>query len=235
MVHIVHLYPKTLGLYGDAGNVLALRKRLEWRGIDVSVTLVDGEDSIPNDGDIYAIGSGSSNSVRFVGERIATLRTAIERALAREAGVLAIGAGLHLLSDRIDWSDGTRTGGAGIVSGNSIPRPTRLVGELVGSAQGHQVAGFINSGHALETDLPAHISNVVIENHATPGQTDGVEFGTLIGTSSHGSYLPMNPAIADLMLTRVLGSELPDGGEAFRRADIAAANSRDAICDRLGL
>lgn len=235
MVHIVHLYPKTLGLYGDSGNVLALRKRLEWRGIDVTVTLVDGDDAIPNDGDIYAIGSGSSNSVRFVGERIETLRTAIERALAREAGVLAIGAGLHLLSDGIDWSDGTRTSGAGIVAGNSTPRPTRVVGECLGSARGHQVAGFINSGHALETEIPAHISNVVIETHAKPGQTDGVEFGTLIGTSAHGSYLPMNPAIADLILTRALGSELPDGGEALRRADIAAANSREAIRDRLGL
>ena len=31
---IVHLYPEEMNIYGDGGNVLALTKRLEWRGID---------------------------------------------------------------------------------------------------------------------------------------------------------------------------------------------------------
>ena len=31
---ICHLYPDVLNLYGDRGNILCLRKRLEWRGID---------------------------------------------------------------------------------------------------------------------------------------------------------------------------------------------------------
>lgn len=235
MVHIVHLFPQTLGLFGDGGNVLALRKRLEWRGIDVTVTLVDGDDSIPNDGDLYVIGSGSSNSVRIVGERIDDLRTATERALAREAGVLAIGAGLHLLSDGVDWPDGSHTHGARIVSGLSRPRSSRLVGEFVGVARGFGVAGFINSGHSLETDATPHISGIEMGDDVPNITGDGVEVGTLIGTSSHGPYLPMNPDIADVMLERVLGSTLQDGGPELRRADVAAAHSRTAIRERLGL
>ena len=34
---ICHLYPDVLNLYGDRGNILCLRRRLEWRGIGVSV------------------------------------------------------------------------------------------------------------------------------------------------------------------------------------------------------
>ena len=37
-LQIYHLYPDVLNLYGDRGNVLCLRRRLEWRGIGVSVT-----------------------------------------------------------------------------------------------------------------------------------------------------------------------------------------------------
>ncbi len=34
---IVHLYPIELNIYGDRGNVLALRRRLEWRGFEAEI------------------------------------------------------------------------------------------------------------------------------------------------------------------------------------------------------
>ena len=36
-LRIAHLYPELLNLYGDGGNILVLRKRLEWRGIGCEV------------------------------------------------------------------------------------------------------------------------------------------------------------------------------------------------------
>ena len=39
-LNIVHLFPELLNLYGDGGNVIALRRRCEWRGIPVQVTEV---------------------------------------------------------------------------------------------------------------------------------------------------------------------------------------------------
>ena len=32
---ICHLYPDVLNLYGDGGNILCLRRRLEWRGLTI--------------------------------------------------------------------------------------------------------------------------------------------------------------------------------------------------------
>ena len=37
-LRICHLYPDVLNLYGDRGNVLRMKKRLEWRGIGCAVT-----------------------------------------------------------------------------------------------------------------------------------------------------------------------------------------------------
>ena len=37
VLKICHLYPEVLNLYGDRGNILCMKKRLEWRGIDVDI------------------------------------------------------------------------------------------------------------------------------------------------------------------------------------------------------
>ena len=37
---IAHLYPVEMNIYGDTGNVIALRQRLAWRGIEAVVEQV---------------------------------------------------------------------------------------------------------------------------------------------------------------------------------------------------
>lgn len=234
MVHVVHLFPHTLGLFGDAGNVLALDKRCAWRGIPVTVTEVELGSTIPSNADVYVIGSGSSNSVRLVTEHIAELRDALTAALSRDASVLAIGAGLHVLGTHIDWSDGSRSVGAGVIAGESRPLAQRRVGEFIGSVSGTSVAGFINTGHQFDSDLAPHITDLVFPDSREPVGTDGVISGTVIGTHSHGSYLPMNPSIADGIIARTTGQSLTLANEHIARADHAAAMSREAIRVRLG-
>ena len=56
---ICHLYPDVLNLYGDRGNVLCMKKRLEWRGISCSVTEVPiGERESLTKFDLFFIGGG---------------------------------------------------------------------------------------------------------------------------------------------------------------------------------
>ena len=58
-LQICHLYPDVLNLYGDRGNVLCMKKRLEWRGISCSVTeLPIGERESLAKFDLFFIGGG---------------------------------------------------------------------------------------------------------------------------------------------------------------------------------
>ena len=58
-IKIAHLYPEVLNLYGDRGNILCLKKRLEWRGIECEVTEVKlGDNQDLTDYDIFFIGGG---------------------------------------------------------------------------------------------------------------------------------------------------------------------------------
>ena len=46
---LAHLYPKLLNIYGDIGNIITLKKRCEWRGIELEI------DEEKNYGDIRRI------------------------------------------------------------------------------------------------------------------------------------------------------------------------------------
>ena len=57
-VRIGLLFPALLGTYGDGGNALVLRKRLEWRGIDAEIVEVDAGAPVPDSLDLYLLGGG---------------------------------------------------------------------------------------------------------------------------------------------------------------------------------
>ena len=66
-LRIAHLYPELLNLYGDSGNILVLRKRMEWRGITAVVREVHvGDTPSFADVDIAFIGGGSDREQKIV-------------------------------------------------------------------------------------------------------------------------------------------------------------------------
>jgi len=57
-IHIVHLYPEEMNIYGDTGNQIVLAKRLEWRGINYKISGVGVGDMLPKDADLIIGGGG---------------------------------------------------------------------------------------------------------------------------------------------------------------------------------
>src|SRR6185437_14871697 len=55
---IAHLYPREMNIYGDTGNVLVLRRRLEWRELPCRVVAVNDGDPLPTDADLVLVGGG---------------------------------------------------------------------------------------------------------------------------------------------------------------------------------
>ena len=62
-VVIAHLYPRRMNIYGDTGNVIALTRRLEWRGIPVRIDRVPAGASYDLlDADLVVAGGGEDTS-----------------------------------------------------------------------------------------------------------------------------------------------------------------------------
>ena len=84
-LRICHLWPDVLNLYGDRGNVLCIKKRLEWRGIGCTVTeLPIGERRGLGNFDLFFVGGGQDFEQGLLledlrGGKGADIRAAAER------------------------------------------------------------------------------------------------------------------------------------------------------------
>ena len=51
-ITILQLYPRDMNIYGDWGNVLVLKRRLEWHGYTATILEYNQGDTFPEDVDI---------------------------------------------------------------------------------------------------------------------------------------------------------------------------------------
>lgn len=219
MITIVHLYPRELGINGDVGNVMALRKRAEWRGAEVTVIDHEVGAELPVRADIVHIGSGPVSAQELVLDDLARIASALRTWAEDGVPFLAIAGGWQLLGRTLTLLDGTVVEGAGVFPTDARLTPERTVGEV----WREDVAGFVNHGSVITTD-------------GAPVADPVARFGSSIGTMLHGPFLPMNPRFADELLavaaTRA-GMELEDPDARTTEVDERAALSRKAIRGRL--
>lgn len=206
-IRIAHLFPGAMGLYGDQGNVLALRRRCEWRSIPVEVVEVQsGEAFSPSDWDVVFLGGGADRdqeavAAELAGMRSGTLAEAVDDGLA----MLAVCGGYQFLGQSYRTADGELLEGLGILPVKTENGPGRLVGPIEVEAAGEYggiLVGFENHGgrtHILEGGEPL---GTVLRGHGNNGEdrTEGCRLKNCFGTYLHGPVLPQNPGLADALI-----------------------------------
>jgi lipid II isoglutaminyl synthase (glutamine-hydrolysing) len=239
-VRIALVYPDLLGTYGDSGNALILAQRLRWRGHAAEVTTVLAGGAVPAACDLYVVGGGE-DLPQILAARQLGRSGPLHRAVAGGAAVLAVCAGLQILGTSFVGPDGADTEGLGLVDCRSVRGPTRrAVGELV--VEPHPDSGLPTltgyENHGSRTLLgpgarPAGWVRTGIGNGDGPGTapdlrrpTDGIWTGKIWGTYLHGPVLARNPALADLLLSWVVGELAPlddRAADALRTERLLAA------------
>ena len=97
-VRIGHLYPKLLNIYGDGGNIIALKKRAEWRsGINVIIDEINSGDTSISEHDIYFIGGGQDLQQIEVSKELQRHKEFLTAERDRGAVFLGIFGGYQLL------------------------------------------------------------------------------------------------------------------------------------------
>lgn len=209
---ICHLYPDVLNLYGDGGNILSMKRRLEWRGFGVTVDRVPiGETAKLSDYDLLFIGGGQDFEQEVLLEDLhrgkdRDLKAAIEDGLT----VLAICGGYQMLGNYYETWDGSRCDFIGAVDLVTKGSADRMIGNYAfrcsEAAGGSVVVGFEN--HSGRTWLGSGISplGTVLKGYGNNGQdgTEGVHYKNVFGTYSHGPLLPKNPEFCDMLLLTAL-------------------------------
>lgn len=245
-VHIVDVHPDLLGTYGDGGNAVVLAQRLRWRGQPAEVHRALSGRPIPALADIYCLGGGEDGPQAQSAGALAA-DGSLGRAQARGAVILAVCAGFQIAGQSFAASDGTPRQGLGLVDVTSVRGTRRrAVGELLvdpSCTAGPDPAAGLGpgAGRAAEAGSPGPGWSLLsgYENHAGvtrrgPGVAglgrvlagvgngggdpcDGAVAAKLVGTYLHGPVLARNPALADLLLSWVIGPLSPlDDAEVDR-------------------
>lgn len=246
-VGVALLFPDLLGTYGDSGNAVILAQRLRWRGIGADVLTIRSGDPVPTGCQIYVVGGGEdlpqAQAARQLGA--GTDAGPLQRAVDAGATVLAVCAGVQILGRSFVGPDGHEAAGLGLVD-CATRRGTgqRAVGEMVVDPVPElglpALTGYENHGGV--TTLGPLVSPLGRVRHGVGNGdgsgTDGVWTGRVLGTYLHGPVLARNPALADWLLSWVVGDLDPlddSESEDLRRERFAAVGSegRPGLAHRL--
>ena len=234
---VVHLYPRELGINGDIGNVMALRKRAEWRGLPLEVHDHEVGGELLATAHLVHIGSGPVSGQEAVRDDLVRIAPALRAWSHAGVPFLAIAGGWQLLGEEFVGLDGVATRGVGILPSRATLTTHRRVGEVVASSQLGEIAGFENHGASIELLGGGQPFARVMHREGHGPADEGVIAGRRIGTNLHGPFLPMNPAWADWFLdaAAALAGVAPSAPDAaLAMVDERAARSRDAVRGRLG-
>src|SRR5574344_1379126 len=205
-ISIAHLYPDLLNIYGDFGNVLTLKKRCEWRGINVELTNIDiGDEIDPTKSDIYFIGGGQDKQQIEVSREMQIKKEELTEAMDRNAVFLSICGGYQLLGHYYQPHNGDRLLGIGLLDAYTVAGDKRFIGNVTAKSEfvmPQTLVGFEN--HSGLTYLqgetkPMAIVEIGAGNNGKD-KTAGARFKNVFGTYLHGSFLPKNPHFADLLI-----------------------------------
>ncbi|HJQ43698.1 MAG TPA: hypothetical protein VJ831_11480, partial [Jatrophihabitantaceae bacterium] len=202
---LVHLYPREMNIYGDTGNVLVLRKRLEWRGLPVRVVPVSVGDPLPNEADILLGGGGQDAAQGEIGADFAA-RGAQLRAMAGDGVVmLAICGTYQMLGHEFRTQEGRVIEGVGVLDVVTIGQSERLIGNnWVDTEDAGRLVGYENHSGLTELGSDARPLGTTQTGRGNNGRdrTEGAVRDNVIGTYLHGPVLAKSPRFADDLLRR---------------------------------
>ena len=209
-VNIAHLYPKLLNIYGDWGNVLTIKKRCEWRNIDMNIDSINIGDSIDiKKYDFYFIGGGQDQQQIAVSKELQKHKASLQDARDENAVFLAICGGYQLLGHYYLPHQGDKLEGISLLDAYTIAGDKRFIGNVTAECNfvsPASLVGFENhSGLTyLQNDTePLAFVKTGNGNNGTD-KTEGAKYKNVFGTYLHGSFLPKNPHFADYLITLAL-------------------------------
>jgi lipid II isoglutaminyl synthase (glutamine-hydrolysing) len=204
---IAHLYPGDMNIYGDLGNVITLRKRLEWRGYAVTVKAVEmGQQFDWTKVDIVFGGGGQDSGQLVVGPDLINRSDDLHK-LTDEGTPMLLICGLYQLFGRgFTTLEGQEIPGIGVFRASTVGSTTRMIGNITIESEFGRLVGFENhSGQTeLEDGQPALGKVTKGFGNNEKSRYEGAISSNVIGTYMHGPILPKNPRLADHLILAAL-------------------------------
>jgi lipid II isoglutaminyl synthase (glutamine-hydrolysing) len=235
-VHLVQLYPRDMNIYGDWGNTLTLKRRLEKYGYAVRLSDHNPGDPFPPDADLLVGGGGQDSGQFRVQEDLQRIAPELRAMAADGVPMLAICGLYQLFGHEFRTGAGETLPGIGILDLTTVGGPTRLIGNIVlESPEFGTVVGYENHSGITRLGPDQTPLGRVVKGAGNNGEdgTEGARVHHVVGSYLHGSMLPKNPAVADHLIRAAVERRLGafdaaplDDTLAERAREVAQARPR---------
>lgn len=213
-----------MNIYGDMGNIIALIKRCEWRGIKIEYIAIDREADFTKiqTGDLFFFGGGQDTDQMKVWDIISSEKERFTQlvtdAVSEDKVFLLVCGGYQLFGKSFIDGKGNTIPGLGILPiqtqapGDAVSE--RCIGNIVIQTklalEPQTIVGFENHG-GQTTALKDSVGKVeyfgkVLKGFGndTKSGYEGCLYRNVIGTYLHGSLLPKNPHLGDYLIKKAL-------------------------------
>lgn len=207
VIKIMHLYSHDMNIYGDYGNVLCIKKRLEWYGYTPEIIEYNQGDVFPSDVDIIIGGGGQDSGQDKIQDDLITIGPKLIELAENNTPMLVVCGLYQLFGKFFKTKSGEIIKGIGLFDVETYGKSERLIGNIhTYSIEFGDIIGYEN--HSGQTFLGSNLSTLGrVRTGAGNNTTDigeGARFKNVIGTYLHGSILPKNPAIADFLIKQAV-------------------------------
>lgn len=224
---IGYLYGDLMNMYGDNGNIITLKKRAQWRDIEVEVRNISkGDKLVPDEVDLFFFGGGQDEAQSLVAKDLETSGKGkvIKQEVERGVPLLSICGGYQLLGDYYKPHKGPKLLGISLFPAYTVASFDRMIGNIVVELSGIELSKKVES--EFNDQLMADNFLVGFENHSGKTYlkeggvplgkvssgfgnnggdvTEGCVYKNAVGCYMHGSLLPKNPNLADWFLEKAL-------------------------------
>ena len=233
-INLLQLYPKDMNIYGDWGNTLVLKRRLEWHGYEVNLLSYNPGDRFPTDVDLIVGGGGQDSGQSKIGEDILKIGPTLHTLAEDNVPMLMVCGLYQQFGHFFKTKDGEIIKGIGLLDIETVGGSERMIGNIVTESEVFgSIVGYEN--HSGLTTLGSNVEPLgkVVRgagNNSHDG-TEGARYRKVIGTYLHGSILPKNPKIADYLIEQAVVRKF---GEFYPQVidDTFADQARDTAARR---
>lgn len=198
-IYIGHLYYDLMNLYGEIGNIKALKYSLENAGVKVVIDNLSINDIIDfSKYDILYIGSGTENNELIVLNDIKKYKNELKKYIEDNKFVIATGNSIELFGKTIFNKKEYKALNIFDYSSKLIDK--RIVGDIIIPMKNvnKDIIGFQNRGSIIENNNYPLFDN---------DYTLGINYKNFYGTYILGPILVRNPELNKYLINKLLKSK----------------------------
>lgn len=206
-IKVAHLYYDLMNLYGESGNVKALKMQLEGQGIKTTIKFLTIDDDLNfKDYDIVYIGSGTENNQKIVLNHLLKYKNDIEDAIERGVHFICTGNALELFGNVIEDVNNKKYTALGMFDFDVKQEEVRMVDEVLFKTDliNKYILGFQNQSGHIKSDILNLFDVVKGIGSYIGSEKEGIHYKNFYGTYVIGPILVRNPELLKYLIKEII-------------------------------